>query len=160
MRTTIVENSFEFTKNLAERSETNVFIIHHVGDINREVTEEEIHQWHLNAGYSGIGYHYVIHKDGTIGRGRPRWASGAHCYGRNYDSIGINVVGDFMNNEPTYEQLASLVNLLADLHEIYELTHSEDTILGHRDILATDCPGDTLYNSLPIIREQVAAALW
>ena len=68
---------------LTNRTVTDAIVIHHVGGTDREVSAAEIHRWHLHNGWSGIGYHYVIHKDGSIERGRPRDAVGAHCYGEN-----------------------------------------------------------------------------
>jgi hypothetical protein len=46
-----------------------------------DASAEQIHGWHLGNGWAGIGYHYVIRKDGTIERGRPEWAIGSHAYG-------------------------------------------------------------------------------
>lgn len=157
-RVNIVETDLDF-RSLTERSVTNFIVIHHVGDIDRDVSAAEIHQWHLNNGWAGIGYHYVIRKDGSIERGRWRGYIGSHCYGYNSESIGINVVGDFTSNEPNDAQLDSLANLLADLCEIYELTPGEDTIVGHRDKNSTDCPGDNLYNKLGELREKVSSLL-
>lgn len=156
-RVKIVETGLEF-RSLSERPYTDMVVIHHVGEIDRDVSAEEIHGWHLANGWAGIGYHYVIRKDGTIERGRPRQYTGSHAYGFNSRSIGINVVGDFMSGQPTDEQLNSLVNLLADLVEIYELEVSDEHILGHRDLMSTDCPGDNLYAMLPQILDRVKEA--
>lgn len=156
-RVSVVETELQF-RGLAERPETNMLVIHHIGDINRDVSAEEIHGWHLSNGWSGIGYHYVIRKDGTIERGRPRHCTGSHAYVFNSQSIGINVVGDFVQSEPNEEQLNSLVNLLADLKDIYELEVNENTILGHKDLMGTECPGPNLYSKLPEIRERVLQA--
>ncbi len=40
-------------------------IIHHVGDPPRDVSAEEIHEWHRERGWAGIGYHYVIRRTGA-----------------------------------------------------------------------------------------------
>lgn len=37
------------------------------------------------------------------------------------------------------------------------MTKPVETISGHRDWLATDCPGGTMYASLPALRADVAA---
>ena len=52
----------------------------------------DIHQWHLNRGWSGIGYHYVVCVDGTIENGRPEYWEGAHCRGHN-EKIGVCLIG-------------------------------------------------------------------
>ena len=156
-RVEIVETNLDF-RSLTERPETHMLVIHHVGEIDRDVAAEEIHQWHLNNGWAGIGYSYVIRKDGSIERGRPREMIGSHAYGYNSQSTGINVVGDFMVGEPNEAQLNSLVNLLADLVEIYELDVNENTILGHGDLMSTDCPGTNMISKMDEIRERVLNA--
>ena len=55
----------------------------------REVTVSEIRQWHKARGFSDIGYHYVIHLDGTMELGRDVDISGAHCTNHNAHSIGV-----------------------------------------------------------------------
>lgn len=37
----------------------------------QDFTVEQIRQWHLAQGFSDIGYHYVISRDGTVHPGRP-----------------------------------------------------------------------------------------
>ena len=38
---------------------------------NKNIGSEEINEWHLAANLPGIGYHYVIRRDGSLQRGRP-----------------------------------------------------------------------------------------
>lgn len=148
----IVETGLYFRNGLQERSETNRIVIHHVGGSNRDVSAAEIHEWHKNNGWSGIGYHFVIRKDGTIERGRPEWAIGAHAYGANSDSIGINVAGTFDSEAPTNEQIESLGMLIAYLCTEYGFVADADHVCGHRDLMSTDCPGDVLYSMLDTVR--------
>ena len=140
----IVETNSDFG-DLTDRSETNLLVVHHVGEITRDVSAEEIHGWHKNNGWSGIGYHFVIRKDGTIERGRPQDTIGAHAQGFNSVSIGINVVGDFEQEDPTAEQVESIARLIAYLVAQY----GELRVCGHRDLMSTDCPGANLYCLLP-----------
>lgn len=158
-RVRITETGLRFARPLAERAATNFFVIHHIGDCSRDVPAAEIHQWHLNNGWAGIGYHYVIRKDGTIERGRPRWALGSHCYGFNNESIGINVVGNLQESQPTNAQIESLTNLVAELCEIYDFEPNEDTVVGHRDKNSTSCPGDLMYNRLGEVRSKAKELL-
>ena len=106
-------------------------------------------------GWAGIGYHYVIRKVGTIERGRPLATVGAHAQDHNYDTVGVNVTGNFDIEQPTAEQLSSLERLLVWLCHIYNIEAGVTTIEGHRDVNATDCPGDNLYRLLPQIRRDV-----
>ena len=52
-----------------------------------------IRKWHLKRGFKDIGYHFLIHLDGMIERGRPWDQPGAHAKGYNSNSIGICYVG-------------------------------------------------------------------
>ena len=40
----------------------------------------QIDTWHRQRGFHlGIGYHYVVRRNGEIEPGRPEWLTGAHC---------------------------------------------------------------------------------
>lgn len=151
----VVETKFSFAEPLLVRPDTNGIVIHHVGVPSGDMSAEAIHKAHLAKGWAGIGYHYVIRKDGTIERGRPLAAVGAHAQGHNYDTIGINVTGNFDTERPTPEQIDSLERLLTFICRIYDIEAGVTTIEGHRDVNATDCPGDNLYRLLPQIRRDV-----
>jgi N-acetylmuramoyl-L-alanine amidase len=136
------------------RPETTLLIIHHVGLTDMDVSAAQIHQMHLENGWSGIGYHYVIRKNGSIERGRPRDDVGAHTYGYNKESIGINLVGNFEYAIPQNEQIESAAKLIAALCHIYNILPDYSTILGHKDLNATLCPGKNLYEKLQLIRDK------
>lgn len=59
----------------------------------KDYTVADIDRWHKQKGWKGIGYHYVVYRDGTIHSGRPVARTGAHCYGHNKNSIGVAYVG-------------------------------------------------------------------
>ena len=56
---------------------------------------KEIRAWHKKKGWSDIGYHFVVRRDGTIEKGRDESIKGAHCAAKNGNvaSIGICMVG-------------------------------------------------------------------
>ena len=54
----------------------------------RDVSVKEIDLWHRQRGFKGVGYHYVIGRDGTVDVGRPISEIGAHCSGYNSHSVG------------------------------------------------------------------------
>ena len=154
----IKESHLQF-RELENRTVTDMIVIHHIGSTDREISAAEVHRMHLNNGWSGIGYHYVIHKDGTIERGRPLDTVGAHCYKENWHSVGVNLVGNFEISYPTEKQMRSAAMLLAALCTVYRIDAGEDTIVGHRDKNATLCPGAHMYARLPDLRTQVAKIL-
>lgn len=149
----IKETNLQFTS-LTNRLKTNLIVLHHVGNIDTDVSAAEIHKWHLANGWAGIGYHYVIRKDGTIERGRPLDAMGAHTFGYNKTSIGINLVGNFEVATPKPKQIEAAAYLIATLCNKYKLTPNKATVRGHRDFNATLCPGENLYSKLQDIRKK------
>lgn len=132
----IRETNLKFNGSLKPRRLTNRIIIHHSDSDQGDVTM--IHGWHLNRSWAGIGYHYVILKDGTVERGRPEGYIGAHSGPNgNSDGIGVCLIGRFMEYEPTEAQMRSLVALIRDI----ESRNGDLDIIGHKDVMATACPG-------------------
>lgn len=135
-------------RELYSRRATDYIIIHHTGnDIDDDLSAEEIHRIHKINGWSGIGYHFVIRKNGQIEKGRPLWTQGSHCLNYNPISIGIHLSGNFNIGKPTHYQIESLAYLIGWLCEQYGLS-PYGNVVGHRDFNATECPGDNLYDML------------
>jgi len=84
----------------ATRDITEVVVHWSAHFLNQDIGAEEIHGQQKNDGFKGIGYHYVIRKDGTIERGRPINKEGAHAKANGHDkySIGIAFVGGYTVN--------------------------------------------------------------
>ena len=108
----------------------------------RDNTIEDIEKWHKARGWKGVGYHYVIHLDGSVHPGRDESEVGAHCSGYNSHSIGICYIGGLAKDcstpkdTRTEEQKQSLLELLTELKERYPGA----TIHGHREFAAKACP--------------------
>lgn len=148
-RVNVVETNLDFTGPFSYRSETNRIFIHHTSGNDYDYDAETIHGWHIyKEGWIGIGYHFVVRKDGTIERGRPVDVVGSHAYQNNSDSIGIHLSGNFMIATPTEAQIESTALLIANLCTDYNLPFDRSHILGHREVNDTDCPGDNLYEML------------
>ena len=143
---------------LSNRTKTDMVVIHHTGNpTDDDLSAEEINTSHQAQGWTCIGYHYVIRKDGTIEEGRPHWTVGAHAYGDNDHTIGIHVCGNFEIGEPTQAQIESLAMLLANVCYDYGLPIDKDHVVAHRDLMATACCGENLYNQLQTVRGK---AIW
>jgi len=95
---------------------------------NRDVTPEEIRDWHVNGnGWDDIGYHFVITRDGILHEGRPLEKVGAHCYGQNTNSVGTCLVGRDKFTKKQTETLITLQKLLKALIPTMKVTQ------GHCD---------------------------
>ena len=66
----IIDMTYAWAGTLARRSATRRIILHHAAAVT--CTAQQIHQWHLANGWSGIGYHFFVRKDGSVYRGRPQ----------------------------------------------------------------------------------------
>lgn len=120
----------------------NEIIIHCSATVEgKDYTTEDIKKWHKARGFSDIGYHYIIYRDGSIHNGRNVNISGAHCTNHNAHSIGICYIGGVDKyNKPkdtrTLEQKNSLKNLLLKLKVLYP----KATIHGHNEYANKACP--------------------
>lgn len=131
----IIETNLEF-RNLEKRKLTRRVILHHAEASN--CTAEDIHRWHLNRGWAGAGYHFLVRKDGTNYRLRPEECVGAHAYGSNYDSIGICAEGKYNEEEMPEVQKQAIIELVKYLQSKYNI----NTIQKHKDVCTTSCPGN------------------
>jgi N-acetylmuramoyl-L-alanine amidase len=127
-------------------------VIHH--SATSSDCARSINDYHLRVrGWSnGLGYHFVIgngsrSRDGAIEVG-PRWAkqqNGAHALSKNNRmntiGIGICLVGNFNETQPTEAQMRSLVELVRRLQHRYSIPTRR--VIGHRDVIEgyTECPG-------------------
>jgi hypothetical protein len=108
----------------------------------------------------GGGLHWPLHVNNA-----------AHVAGFNAGNLGVALLGDFTSAPPTREAQDALVQVLAILCAICKLdplgrtdyvnpisgaAKQMDTISGHRDWAATECPGSELHPLLPALRRRVA----
>ena len=98
-------------------------------DSRDSVDAAEIDQWHKERGWDGIGYHWVIKRDGTCERGRSELVQGAHARGFNKDSLAICLVGD---RHFTATQMSMLCLLLYSITNRYNI--SADKIKCHYQV--------------------------
>ncbi len=149
---TIKETDLRFTS-LTPIIRVSKIVVHHTGnDEDDDLSAADIHRIHRAIGWSGIGYHFVIRKDGSIERGRPEEYVGSHAYGWNWETLGVHLCGNFELVEPTPQQIESAAYLIGYLCEKYDLVPDAVHVVGHRDLMATACPGAYLYEQLQTIR--------
>ena len=110
---------------------------------DQQSSAAQIDTWHRERGWKlGIGYHYVVRRDGTIEPGRPEWLVGAHCLNHNRHSIGVCYEGGLdIRCKPadtrTEAQKEAMRQLLEKLHGRYPRA----LIVGHHNLdPGKDCP--------------------
>jgi len=109
-----------------------------------DIGVDEIRRWHVEEnGWTDVGYHYVVRRNGVVETGRPLERPGAHVKNFNANSIGICWVGGLSEDgkaedNRTADQSIALFNLVQNLQEEF----SGAAVLGHRDIKGSNkaCP--------------------
>jgi N-acetylmuramoyl-L-alanine amidase len=95
---------------------------------------KEIHRWHKERGFDGIGYHYVINEQGGCENGRPLYWAGAHVKGYNSRSIGICLIGEGTYTLEQWDTLETLTSYLTNRFK-------DAVVVGHNDLdKSKPCP--------------------
>ncbi|MDZ7876628.1 MAG: N-acetylmuramoyl-L-alanine amidase [Saprospiraceae bacterium] len=133
--------------------------------------------YHVNSnGWSDIGYNYLVAPDGTlfVGRGGGENVQGAHMCGRNVNTMGVCMIGNYVSEQPTVAAVDKLVKVLAwkaSTNGIDPLGTSNlasyglnlANVCGHQDGCggpsSTSCPGNMLWAQLPTIRQRIKAEI-
>lgn len=131
----INEVTYKWNGILGKRRSTSRIILHHAAA--SKCSAQQIHRWHLANGWVGIGYHFLVRKDGSVYRGRPEDTVGAHAGNNNYDSIGICFEGNFMTETMCDAQRKAGQELVQYLKDKYGISK----VQKHSDVNATGCPG-------------------
>ena len=156
-------------------------IVHHTVTATNEPDPagrvRAIYHYHVvNRRWSDIAYNFLVDGEGRIYEGR--WARsygpgevhdgedgggrgvvGAHARGHNTGSLGIAVLGTYNGQAgPTDAALNAVAVLVAwKLGPRGIDPRSPGAFVGHRDVVATGCPGDGVHQRLPALRERAAA---
>ncbi len=111
--------------------------LHHMAHPTADI--KTVERWHINQGYSAIGYNYWVGFDGTIYEGRGL-NLGAHTLGHNATTIGIGFQGDYSKPfEMPLEQLNAGIDLIT---YVRAKVPSVRNVKGHKGYMATQCPGN------------------
>ncbi|XP_050668453.1 peptidoglycan-recognition protein LB-like [Leptidea sinapis] len=106
---------------------------------------QNFHQ--LTNQWADIGYNFAVGSDGAVYEGRGWDAVGAHAAGYNSQSIGIVLIGDWISSVPPSVQLQAAKDLISIGVELGYI-RPDYQLIGHRQVRATECPGDALYNEI------------
>lgn len=131
----IIESNLTFRSNMSYGNNPDSIVQHHAEASRCSI--QDIHQWHLDNGWAGCGYHFLVRKDGSIYRGRPEGAIGSHCPGMNNHSIGICAEGNYMTETMPAVQKQLLIELGIYIKNKYGIKN----VYGHEECYETSCPG-------------------
>lgn len=127
---------------LAEKDD---YLGHYHGGVPRHSVgievPREVEQIHLANGWLGVGYNFLVDMAGTIYEGRGWDGVGSQCPGFNRSGVGVYLAFGGLQI-PTQ---ASLRSFKAIRDELERKRGSDVHEMGHRDGVATKCPGDWFY---------------
>ncbi len=151
----IIEKSYSWKGTLQKRVRTDYIIIHHAASVS--CSADDIHRIHVNNnGWTGIGYHFYVRKNGSVYEGRPINTVGAHT--ENYNSIGVGICfeGNFEKEKMCDAQKSAGNELICYLRNLYPGAE----VKKHSDFNATVCPGKNFpFDEIKEDREITDAAL-
>jgi hypothetical protein len=141
-----------------------------------------IYYYHaVTLGWGDIGYNFLVDKYGQVFEGRAgsaeasagKMVAGAHAQGANTGTMGIAMMGTYTSESPTSAELTSVGKMAGwqlsragvdpTGSATFTITYSNgkynkgdkvtlNRIAGHRDVYATECPGNVGYTKLGMIR--------
>lgn len=116
----------------------------------RDYSVADIDRWHKQRGWQGIGYHYVVYRDGSVHPGRPVEQIGAHTSGHNANSIGVCYIGGVAADGKTPKDTRTPAQraALRDLVELLRAEYPNATIHGHREFANKACPSFNVKTDL------------
>lgn len=159
-------------------------IVHHTAGVNMAADWPSVVRsiWVLHVqgnGWNDIGYNYLVDPNGLLYEGRAGGdgVMGAHFSGVNSGTMGVALLGTYIDQMPPPEMRETLTRMLAWQAEKWRLDPAGEAlhaasglminvVSGHRDAglspkatSTTECPGNTAYTLLPGLREDVRGRL-
>jgi N-acetylmuramoyl-L-alanine amidase len=110
-----------------------------------DIGRKEIDSWHKANGWAGIGYHYVIRRNGEVELGRDLTeVPAANGAGNNLNTITICWVGGLnqQTGKPEDNRTLEQRKFLYELRKNLDVLLNNPKWIGHRDIpgVKKDCP--------------------
>jgi hypothetical protein len=140
-----------------------------------------VQAFHMDGnGWDDIGYNFLVDAYGGIWEGRAGGITnaviGAHAVGANAFGTGVSVIGNFDVAAPPSAVITGLGQILGWKLYVHGVdararvdfylgegalgggrVHNFPTIIGHRDVAQTACPGAYLYSQLDSVRAWAGA---
>lgn len=118
------------------RRVTRVFIHCSASDVTAHDNAATMDRWHKERGWSGIGYHYFIRKNGWLEKGRNLERTPAAQGGNNRGTIAICLHGLDVKKF----KRAQFITLKRLCNEINRAYGGRVTFHGHCEVSAKTCP--------------------
>ncbi len=116
-----------------------------------------IQNYHMGSrGWCDAAYSFAIAPSGRVFvlRGWDRQPGATR--GWNHKSVAVCFLGDYNQQSPTTAALNACRWLIHDKGKGLGKVANDAKVLGHRDVGSTACPGNNLYDALPLLRKPLA----
>ena len=152
-------------------------VLHHTAGSNSYTKAQApgvvrgIYSFHVNGnGWNDIGYNFLVDRYGQVYEGRfggmDRGVVGAHASGWNSGSFGVSLMGNFDAASPPSAAINAAAKVMGWKYVVHGLDPSTSatvrhnnrtipTLVGHRDVGSTACPGRYVYSQMSSIRSKV-----
>lgn len=90
----------------------------------------------------------MVGSDGYVYEGRGWMSQGAHTRGRNRVGYGVAFIGDYTSQLPSRYTMDLVRHHLVKCGVNNGFLQEDFTMLGHRQVVNTSCPGDSLYSEI------------
>lgn len=107
---------------------------------------ESIRNAHVGQGWADIGYHFAIDPAGRVYACRPVALQGAHVKDQNPGNLGVMVMGNFEQQQPTAAALSTLETFVGALMRQHRV--GTRGVFTHRELASTACPGRNLQTRM------------
>lgn len=151
-------------------------VLHHTAGSNNYTKAQApgvvrgIYSFHVNGnGWNDIGYNFLVDRYGQIYEGRfggmDRGVVGAHAAGWNSGSFGVSLMGNFDIASPPAAAINAASEVIGWKYAMHGIDPSTNatvrhnnrtipTLVGHRDVGSTACPGRYVYSQMASIRSK------
>ncbi|MDN5774971.1 MAG: N-acetylmuramoyl-L-alanine amidase, partial [Brevibacterium aurantiacum] len=141
-------------------------VVHHTAGSNSYSAEDVpsvlrgIQSYHQSGrGWSDVGYNVIADKYGRLWHARggdiKKAVIGAHVAGHNTGTFGISVLGSYDKSAPPKKTRDAVASAIAWKLSLDGVKPSKSTVVAHRDLANTSCPGDAFYSKMGEIRSTV-----
>lgn len=95
--------------------------------------------------WDDIGYNFLVSPEGEVFEGAGWGIMATHSPPYNRRSVGICIIGNYMDAVPTQQSLKAVQDLIKEGVQTNEIKQNY-RLIGHRQGVATLCPGDKLFD--------------
>src|SRR5699024_4745993 len=156
-------------------SSVKAAVVHHTAGANGYSADDVpsilrgIYSFHTQGrGWSDVGYNVLADKFGRLWEGRAggldKAVIGAHVAGNNTGSFGISVMGTYEKKAPPQKTIDAVNHAIAWKLSANGVSADDRTtlagkrirtVVGHRDLGQTSCPGAAFYSKMGDMRSDI-----